>query len=574
MGNSASTNASGLGGVDVEDNKSASEVKELGKEMEGQEEAPSNESRTPKCDAPFLCTSILTDPMPKIPSEMKNDFYTLGFIKEDHVPVPYYWPVIQIDPQHTPTYIRNNWLHENCQLQSTQGMNGSNIKRIVYRYSIDDFILIEADEIISYSKGIEQGLDLLPKDIILKLRMGKTLSILDLNLVLSRESLRVEARKIRKDRCVWKHASEHTNIEQIDVSQESLSSSVDDEESIENINTHPRKSRELKRKRNHQPIGECNDCGDDKFEDAQEHDTAFFIVTPEHSKKKKRKELCKARLHDMYLQEDRRFLDFGGDSSDEFNAARLNETAISNVEDSKERDNHSNSSIIANRDDEVDEDKLETNSIDSYDKVNNNIDKEVERRVDDKVATTSIREHKQGNETFEKDASIINDDFKNPQESVICKRQYKEKKEKDSIFLDSCDSDNDSDSSDDELSDSEPITKDKRCSIPNSLEKIELFQKDLNIYLQEDRAKLEQEIMSSLSTRVKDSIHEVCFAREEGKLYPVFALSPFDLFPCESQSSYFTKYRQSGNNIALVFWYGYGQEEKTRIISTIYESGK
>ena len=547
MGNSTSTNGSGSGG------------------RGGKEHQKDNES---SC-APFLCSSILRDPMPKIPSEMKNDFYTLGFIKEDHVPVPYYWPVIQVDPRDTPTYIRNNWLHDAYQLQSTtQGEKNLNMKRIVYRYSIDDFILIEADEIISYNQGIEQGLDLLPKDVVHKLRTGKPLTILDLNLVLSRESLRVEARKLWKDRNVWKHANENTNNE-IDVTQESLSGSVDDEESREKNSSDPRNSRELKRKRNHQPIGGCNDCGDDEFEDAQEHDTAHFIVTPEHTKKKKRKEPCKARLHDMNLQEDRIVLDFSGESNDVVNMARLNETAISNAVDAKGKNDHSNSSIIANEDDELDEHDFGTNSIYLYDKVNNGINMGANKEADDRLtndATTSIGEHKQGNKT--------NDDFKNPQESFIGKRQFKEKKEKDSIFLDNSDSDSDSDSSDEELSDSESVAKDKRCSISKSLDRIEIFQKDLNIYLQEDRAKLEQEIMSNLSTRIKDSIHEVCFAREEGKLYPVFVLSPFDLFPCESQSSYFTKYRQSGNNIVLVFWYGYGQDEKTRIISTIYESGK
>ena len=44
--------------------------------------------------------------------------------------------------------------------------------------------------------------------------------------------------------------NENTNNE-IDFSQESLSASVDEEESRERKSSYPRKSRELKRKRNH-----------------------------------------------------------------------------------------------------------------------------------------------------------------------------------------------------------------------------------------------------------------------------------------------------------------------------------
>ncbi|GFH52557.1 predicted protein [Chaetoceros tenuissimus] len=552
MGNSVSSNASGSasGKVDVEDNdSSSSDVKEL------------DETREPT--EPFLCTSILRDPMPKIPSEMKNDFYELGFIKEDHVPVPYYWPVIQIDVQDTPTYIRNNWLHDTFRQQSSQGEKDMNMKRIVYRYSIDDFILIEADQIIPYNEGIEQGLDLLPKEIVHKLRTGKTLSILDLNLVLSRESLRVEARKPRKDRNVWKHVSEHTNNEVDEVS----SSVIDDEES----STHPHKSRQWKRKRNHRSVEDLDDHGDCQFEDGQKSDSAHFIVTPERTKKKKRKGLCKARLHDMNLQGGRRVLDFGGESSGVFNGARLNKTTISNADDSKERDYPSISSI--REDDELDEDDFPEHSIDASDKINNDFNTGDDKEVDDKSTnddpTPSIGEHVQGEKEFEKEVSITEDDFKNPQESFIGKRHYKKKKAKDSVFLDSSsDSGSDNDISTDEISDSEYIPKKKSYSITKVLDTKGISHKELNIYMEEDRASLQQVVMSNLSTRIKESIHEICFARSEGKLYPVFVLSPFDLFPCESQSSYFSDYSRSG---VMVFWYGYGQNEDDRL-GTIYES--
>jgi len=84
-------------------------------------------------------------------------------------------------------------------------LSNSPWKRLIYKYGANEFLLKPAPDIISFKEGVDKNYDAIPLEIMEKLRKGKKLTSIEVDLIEALESLKKENQMQQNNRVQWLH---------------------------------------------------------------------------------------------------------------------------------------------------------------------------------------------------------------------------------------------------------------------------------------------------------------------------------------------------------------------------------
>lgn len=136
----------------------------------------------------------------KIPHSLLSDLMQFGFIEQKHNKKhSTYFPIIQIHPLFAPRDVKVQWIT----MYKDAKLNKSPWKRLVYKYGANDVLFKPAPDIISFKEGVDKNYDAIPLEIMEKLRKGKKLTSIEVDLIEALEILKKENQMQENNRVQW-----------------------------------------------------------------------------------------------------------------------------------------------------------------------------------------------------------------------------------------------------------------------------------------------------------------------------------------------------------------------------------